>query len=398
MHVYGRDNDFDVNGNNYLNLDYNNGAFEMASSSRLYNNNSDSLYDQICSYNNLELAFKKARKRKTTKHYVIQFEKDLEHNLMVLRTELLLHSYRPRPLKTFIIREPKTRRISKSDFRDRVVHHAVCNIIEPIFEKTFIYDSYANRAGKGTRKAIERLVCFKRRISRNNTDTVFVLKADIRHFFDTVDHKILLELVARRIYDKRLIWLIQIILANHKSKQEGKGMPLGNLTSQFFANVYLNDLDYFIKHILMIKYYIRYVDDFIILEKTLEKMREYKIKIHKFLKKSLSIELHPEKTKITILSRGICFLGLRIFPHHKLLKKSNIRKFKIKITWLNHKCYTKNKDVDTIYDYLEGWLDYSRQADTYRLKKRLIQQYCCKYSGELSSKEINSYLSQQYQF
>jgi RNA-directed DNA polymerase len=196
------------------------------------------LWDELCSYDNLDLAFRRARKGKTLKPYVIEFEKNLEENLRRLRNELLLHTYNPMPLETFILRDPKTRKISKSDFRDRVIHHAVCNIIEPKFDKTFIYDSCANRIGKGTLKALQRFDYFKRKASKNNSKTCYILKADIKHYFETVDYNVLLSILKRKINDKRVIWLIKVILENYKTKVKGKGMPLGNLTSQFFANVY----------------------------------------------------------------------------------------------------------------------------------------------------------------
>ncbi len=141
-----------------------------------------SLYVQLCSFENLELAFKNARKGKTQKQYVIDFEKELEHTLRKLQSELIFHTYKPEPLQEFILRDPKTRKINRSSFRDRIVHHALCNIIMPILEKNFIYDSYANRRGKGTFKAIERFDYFKQKISHNLIRTVFVLKADIRHY------------------------------------------------------------------------------------------------------------------------------------------------------------------------------------------------------------------------
>ena len=153
------------------------------------------LWQELCSYENLILAFKKARKHKTAKDYVVEFENNLKDNLLLLRSELLLHSYAPKPLKTFIVRDPKTRKISKSDFRDRVIHHALCNIIEPIFEKSFIYDSYANRLGKGSLKALQRFDCFKRKVSKNNTRVCYVLKADIKHYFQTVNHEVLLNII-----------------------------------------------------------------------------------------------------------------------------------------------------------------------------------------------------------
>src|SRR3990167_5322561 len=193
------------------------------------------LWQELCSYDNLELAYKKARKHKTAKDYVINFERDLQNNILLLRSELLLHCYNPKPLVNFIICEPKTRKISKSDFRDRIVHHALCNIIEPIFEKSFIYDSYANRIGKGTLKAIDRFDFFKRKSSRNNTVKCYILKADIKKYFESIEHDILISIIKKRIADRRIIWLIRRILVN--SSFQGKGMPLGNLTSQFFANV-----------------------------------------------------------------------------------------------------------------------------------------------------------------
>ena len=174
------------------------------------------LWQELCSYENLILAFKKARKHKTKKDYVIEFENNLESNILLLRSELLLHSYVPKPLKTFIVRDPKTRKISKSHFRDRVVHHALCNIIEPIFEKSFIYDSFANRKGKGPLKALQRFDYFKRQVSKNNTRNCFVLKCDIKHYFQNVNHAILLNIIGRKIKDRKIIWLVNIILQNHK--------------------------------------------------------------------------------------------------------------------------------------------------------------------------------------
>jgi len=160
------------------------------------------LWQELCSYDNLELAYSKARKHKTLMPYMIEFEKDLENNLLLLRSELLLHCYRPRPLVNFIVSDPKIRKISKSNFRDRVVHHALCNIIEPIFEKIFIYDSYANRIGKGTLKAVERFDYFKRKASRNDTIGCYVLKADIKKYFENISHEALTDIIKKRIKDK----------------------------------------------------------------------------------------------------------------------------------------------------------------------------------------------------
>jgi len=172
------------------------------------------MYQKLCSYENLLLAFNNSRKRKTKRRYVKRFEKNLEKNLLNLRDELLSKTYKPKPLQTFILRDPKTRKISKSAFRDRVIHHAIINIIEPIFDKTFIYDSHANRKGQGTLKAIERFDLFKGKVSKNNAKTCYVLKADIKHYFEEVDHDTLIKIISRKIKDKNVLWLIRQILNN----------------------------------------------------------------------------------------------------------------------------------------------------------------------------------------
>src|SRR3989338_11235338 len=186
------------------------------------------LYAEICSIENLELALKKARKGKTLKAYVVEFEKQKTENLQKLRIELLMQTYKPQPLKTFILRDPKTRKISKSEFRDRIVHHAICNVIEPIFEKQFIYDSYANIKNKGVLKAIQRFEEFKRKVSCNNSKHAYVLKCDIYHYFETVQHEILLKIINKKISNSKILWLIKKILSNHRTMKEGTGMPLGN--------------------------------------------------------------------------------------------------------------------------------------------------------------------------
>src|SRR3989344_9686743 len=233
------------------------------------------LYSKIYLLHNLLLAYEKARKGKSKKLSVIEFEKDLEVNIKQLQSELISLSYKPRSLKRFIIRDPKTRTIHSSAFRDRVIHHALINVIGPIFEKIFIHDSYASRITKGTKLAVDRFDYFKRKVSQNGkvisgadleegrtTSKNFVkgycLKADIRKYFDNVDHEILLTIIRRKISDEKIIWLVKKILNNFEPNSV-KGMPLGNYTSQFFANVYLNELDYFVKHRLKARFYIRYV-------------------------------------------------------------------------------------------------------------------------------------------
>ena len=370
------DNNSNANGNN--NLNNNNGRLVgidyLLELGRLLMMNTD-LYLKICSYENLEKAFQKARTGKTLKPYVVEFEQCLKENLQTLQVELFFQTYKPRPLETFILRDPKTRKISKSDFRDRIIHHAICNIIEPLFEKSFIFDSYANRIGKGTLKAIERFEHFAGIVSRGYTRPCFVLKADIRHYFETVDHAILLRVLSKKIQDQRLLWLIQVILSNHQTEKLGKGMPLGNLTSQFFANVFLNELDQFVKHKLRAKYYIRYVDDFVILDSSKERLIEYKSKINLFLREKLDLNLHPEKSKILRLEDGVGFLGLRIFPDHKRIQKRNIRRFDKKFKRLHELYKNSHIEREKVLEHFEGWLSYISHANSFKYRKHLVRMF-----------------------
>ncbi|MEW5897230.1 MAG: reverse transcriptase domain-containing protein, partial [Nanoarchaeota archaeon] len=333
------------------------------------------LYAQLYTYENLELAFRKAKIGKTLKLYVIEFESKLNENLKLLQQELLSHTYRPRPLETFILRDPKTRKISKSDFRDRVVHHAICNVIEPLFDKNFIFDSYANRLGKGTFKAIERFEYFARKVSWGFTRPCFVLKCDIKHYFETVDHNILLSILQKKIEDKELLWLIENILNNYHTASAGKGMPLGNLTSQFFANVYLNELDQYVKHILVAKYYIRYVDDFVISDNYVGNLEHLKEKIQKFCDNALALQLHPDKSKIHNLKNGVNFLGMRIYQYHRRIKKKNVRRFERKLLQLRKDFENGFVTRDKVIEHFEGWLAYISNANTFKYRRHLVRQF-----------------------
>ncbi|HII16235.1 MAG TPA: hypothetical protein HA362_08085 [Nanoarchaeota archaeon] len=337
------------------------------------------LFEQLCSLENLGLAFRKARKHKTLKPYVVQFEKNLAENLQCLHNELISKTYNPLPLNEFILRDPKTRRISVSNFRDRVVHHAICNILEPIFEKYFLYDSYANRKGKGNLKAIERFDYFKRKVSCNgrkikslqddNYVQGYALKADIRHYFDTVSHQKLMEILSKRIADKDVLELIWKILRNHSSKQEGKGMPLGNLTSQFFANIYLNELDQFVKHTLKAKCYLRYVDDFVVLHSSRAQLESWKTEISLFLENWLLLELHPQKSKIISLGRGVDLLGFRCFYYFRILRKKNMRRMQTRLEAFKELCTKDRNNACALLESIQGWNAYAVHANSYKLRR-----------------------------
>jgi len=349
------------------------------------------LYSEIYKISNLILAWRKARKGKTRKDYVREFERGTVRNLIELQKELKNQTYQPKPLKTFILRDPKTRKISKSAFRDRIVHHAIVNVLEPIFDKSFIYDSCANRKCKGNLFALNRFYIFARKVSRNgkingwfndNQIKGYCLKADIKHYFQEVNHEILLGIIKRKIKDEPLTNLIEKILHNGKNKAK-KGMPLGNLTSQFFANVYLNELDYFVKNNLKAKYYIRYVDDFVILHSSKEQLRLWKAEIDKFLKEKLKLELHSEKSKIILLSRGIDFVGFRNFYYHKLLRKRNIRKMLSRIKKHKQGKISKEKLLESF----QGWNAYAKWANSFKLRIEVAKNIYT-YSSSLNINNI----------
>ena len=371
------DNNNRFNINAYNDFNNNRRALGMANPSRDFFNKVvvmktyKNLWRSLIGFDNLENAYWSARKHKSNNPKVIEFDKKWRLNLCILLRELRDKTYRPLPLRKFILRDPKTRTICVSDFRDRIVHHAIVNVLKPIFEPRFIFDSYASRLNKGTLPALKRFDKFKRKISRNNRRVCFVLKADIKHYFQTVNHQVLLDIVGRKIKDKNVLWLIKIILGNYDSGIIGEGMPLGNWTSQFFANIYLNELDQFIKNKLKAKYYLRYVDDFVILHTSKQTLLEYEKKIGILLSTKLKLKLHPDKCQIVTLNRGVSLLGFRVFYYHKIPRKRNIRKIKNKLVDLMNSYEEKIISATDIFEMLQGWSAYAMCGNTYKLRKRL---------------------------
>ena len=327
---------------------------------------------------NLTLAWRNARKGKSRKKDVVEFERNLEKNLLALHTELTSKTYMPRPLVAFVVRDPKTRKIAKSDIRDRIVHHALINIIGPIFERMFIYDSCANRKGKGTLFALWRFYYYLRKVTLNRTREAYCLKADVKKYFENVNHLTLINIIRKKIADENTLELIQKINANFGMKRERerecvtswlepKGMPLGNLTSQFFANVYLNELDYFVKHVLKIECYIRYVDDFVILHESREQLEKWKSEINYFLQNKLKLTLHPQKSRIASLSSGVDFVGFRNFYYHCLLRKRSLRKMMRKIEMFHR----GEKDFGSLMDNYQGWQAHAQWAHTRKTREKI---------------------------
>ncbi len=275
-----------------------------------YNN----LYEKVYEFENLLNALKKSmRSNKSQESF--EYWNNMEYKLIELQKKLKNLSYMPKPYRYFTIYEPKERDISVANFEDRIVHHAIVSILEPIYEKVFIYDSYATRKEKGTHKAVYKAQEYLR-------ENYFYFKTDIKKYFDNINHKIIMDILTRKIKDKGLINIIERIIKN--SSETGVGLPIGNLTSQFFANVYLDRLDHYVKDNLGVKYYIRYMDDFVIFSDDIEYLKEMKIKVQLFLKEKLLLELKESATYINTRQNGLSFLGTRIFKNLIRIKKENL--------------------------------------------------------------------------
>ena len=339
------------------------------------------LWHKIICFENLLTASKKAQKGKRFQENVLRFNYDLEAELFDIRDELMEKTYQPGEYKTFEIYEPKKRMISASPYRDRVVHNALCNVIEPIFEKSFIYDSYANRKEKGTHKALDRFVKYFR-------SSQYVLKCDIVKYFPSIDHEILKNLLRRKIKCENTLWLINLIIDNSNPQipaneyfegddlftpfERKKGLPIGNLTSQFFANIYLNQLDHFIKDELGIKKYVRYVDDFAVFSDDKLFLKELRQKIELELEK-YRLRIHPVKSQITHATYGENFLGFRIFPNKIRVKSDNLRRARRRMKDLQDDYKNGLKGMDEIGQSIQSWVSHLNYGDTYRLRKDIFR-------------------------
>ncbi len=274
---------------------------------------------------NLLTAWQEFRRGKTNKSDVQRFAFHLEDNLFGLHDRLLHKAWTPDSYVAFRVADPKLREIHKASVRDRVLYQAVFRQLYPIFEKSFIHDSYASRKGKGVLAGVQRLEEFVRRASRNYSRSVFVLKCDIRKFFDGIGHETLFRLLEKKIDDPDILWLLRKVILSFE-KGPGTGLPLGNVTSQLFANVYLNELDQFAKRELKARYYIRYCDDFVIVEEDYGKLHTFISRIGGFLEKDLHLSLHPRKVSIRKLKQGIDFLGYVTFPRFRTLRTNTKRR------------------------------------------------------------------------
>jgi retron-type reverse transcriptase len=272
---------------------------------------------------------------------------------------LKLKKYTHSAYEEFKISDPKPRVIHKAQVRDRLLHHAIYRHLYPFFTKTFIADSYSCRLGKGTHKAVKRFNDFYLKVSKNNTKQVWVLKCDIRKFFDSIDQKILLDILDLYIEDKEIMNLLRKIIGSFHKNTVGVGLPLGNLTSQIFVNIYMNVFDQFMKHKLKAKYYIRYSDDFVILSDDKEWLETILVEIRIFLDTKLKLSLHPNKVFISTFSSGIDFLGWVNFSDHNVLRTVTKKKMFRRLV--------ENQKEETQASYL-GMLSH---GNSYKLKKKI---------------------------
>lgn len=279
------------------------------------------IYNIIISMENLLASWQEFLRGKRKRKDVAEFSLNFLDNIIVLYNDLADRSYRHGGYQAFKINDPKPRNIHKACVRDRLVHHAIYRILYPIFDQKFIHDSYSCRIVKGTHRAIDRFRSYGRIVSKNYTRTCWILKCDIRKFFASVDHRILVGILSKHIQDADTIWLLKQVIGSFETKcKSSKGMPLGNLTSQLFANIYLNELDQFIKRELKARYYIRYADDFVLFSESKKWLFGLIDRIREFLQDKLKLELHSGKIFIQTLNSGIDFLGWVHFPHQRILR------------------------------------------------------------------------------
>ena len=292
---------------------------------------------------------------------VAEFSLNFVGNILALNRELSDKTYRHGPYHAFKINDPKPRDIHKAEVRDRLLHHAIYRILYPYFDRTFIFDSYSCRFDKGTFRAMDRFKKYGGIVSRNHTRTAWILKCDIRKFFASIDHETLKNILRRRIEDSDTLWLLaEVVDSFHTKDRTGVGLPLGNLTSQLFVNIYMNEFDQFLKRKLKVHYCVRYADDFVILHESRRHLKNLLPEISNFLRTMLKLSLHPDKIFIKTFASGVDFLGWVHFPRHRVLRTATKRRVFRKLQ--------KNQSSETFASYL-GLLGH---GNAYKLKKKLF--------------------------
>jgi retron-type reverse transcriptase len=347
---------------------------------RTYNN----LYGQIADFEALYRAWRRARRGKRGRRIPAAFELFLDDELLQLEHELKTETYQPGGYRTFTVHEPKRRVISAAPFRDRVVHHALCNVLNPIYERKFIHDSYANRVGKGTHAALDRCTQYMRRFR-------YVLQCDIRQFFPSIDHEVLKGLLRRTVVCGTTLRLCDKIIDSGAGVLSGeytmvyfpgddlfapnrsRGLPIGNQTSQFWANVYLNPLDHFVKRELKCRGYIRYVDDFLLFADDKGTLHAWRQAIIDFLG-SLRLTIHENRAQPCPVEHGIPFLGFNVFPTHRLIKREKGIAYRRHLYGMVQAYRQGDVTSRQIRESIVAWLGHVSHGDTWGLRRAIFRQ------------------------
>lgn len=317
------------------------------------------------------------RKGKNKRKDVQEFGRNVEKNIFRLHLELAAKTYKHSLYSSFFIQDPKVRHIRKACVRDRLVHQAVYNTLTRIFEPRFINDLYSSRLGKGTHAGVSALGKMTLKASRNYSRQCWALKCDVRKFYDSVDHKALINLLGRAIKDDSAMWLIQeVIKSFHHEDTPGKGLPIGNLTSQIFTNIYLNELDQFLKHECRVKYYARFADDFVLLSENKAALEQLLPAIKKFLVLHLKIELHPNKISLRPLHQGIDFLGYVTLPRHRVLRTTTKRRMKRKMGRRLSEYIAGEIDESSMNQTLQSYLGMLSHANCFELTNDIKNVFC----------------------
>jgi retron-type reverse transcriptase len=342
----------------------------------------DDLFDEIIALPNLYHAYVDARKGKNDPLYR-EFNKNLHENLWKLHEDLRDKAYVPSSYTIFYVNDYKKRKIMAPHFRDHIVHHAIYNYLEQIYDSIFIYDSFACRKGKGTHKSFFRL---KKALNKYSTDDYF-MKCDITKYFNSIDHHTLMSIIGKKITDKKLLWLMGEIINSHTEesspshifnshcKEQQKGIPIGNLTSQLFANIYLNELDYFVKHDLRVKHYVRYVDDFIILGKDVKCLHNIWQEIHIFLENQLYLKLEPRKTQINKISFGADFVGYVAFKGCVRVRTKNYQRFRRKLKLRIEKYHQGKITFSSLDASFVSYLGHLSHTNSNRIRENIKEEH-----------------------
>ncbi len=330
----------------------------------------DFLFEKIIAPENVFGAWREFQKGKMKKMDVLEFAQNAEENLFGLINDLKLGRYQHSQYSRFVVCDPKRREIAKASVRDRVLHHAIHRVIVSLFEPSFIFDSYSSRKEKGIHLAGKRLDSFALKLSRNHTKTVWVLQADVKKFFDSVNHEILSVFLEKKIKNEEGMELLKIII-NSFEALENRGIPLGNLTSQLFSNVYLDAMDQFVKRELQAKYYIRYADDIVILSLDRDFLENCLQRISVFVEEELKIKIHPQKISLKKWHQGIDFLGYVRFPFYSVMRTKTKQRMFHKIKKKKADCEIGNISENSLQQSLQSYCGVLKHCRGYKIKNKL---------------------------